>query len=121
MWIGYLPKPPKHLEILVYFNKDVLLGGLKIWNYNKSIIDCTKGVKDVQILINDSMVWEGSLLSGKGQVNVEYATFIVLKDGLELTNAIEVKSEPIEEAIDEVDEDEESKDNIQLREGDYKQ
>lgn len=47
MWIGYLPMYPKHLELLVYFNKELKLGGIKIWNYNKNIIDSTKGMRDV--------------------------------------------------------------------------
>ena len=47
MWLGYLPLPPLHLEIMIYYNKDTELGGLKIWNYNKSIVDFTKSVKDV--------------------------------------------------------------------------
>jgi hypothetical protein len=50
MWIGYRPLPPKNLEIVFLLPKDTKLGGLKIWNYNKSAIDCTKGVKDVQII-----------------------------------------------------------------------
>lgn len=53
MWIGYLPKPPQHLEVLMYYNKDIKLGALKIWNYNKSIVDCTKGAKEIQVLINN--------------------------------------------------------------------
>jgi len=50
MWIGYLPLPPKSLEIVITLHRDVQIGGLKIWNYNKSAIDCTKGVKDVAII-----------------------------------------------------------------------
>lgn len=50
MWIGYLPLPPKNLEIVVTLSRDIQIGGLKIWNYNKSAIDCTKGVKDVSII-----------------------------------------------------------------------
>lgn len=46
MWIGYLPVHPKHLEIVIDFDKQTEIGGLKIWNYNKSSIDCTKGIKE---------------------------------------------------------------------------
>ena len=45
MWLGFLPLPPHHLEIHVYFDKAIQLEGLKIWNYNKGILDCTKGVQ----------------------------------------------------------------------------
>lgn len=47
MWLGYLPLPPLHLEIVLYYNKDKEIGGLKIWNYNKSVTDFTKGAKEV--------------------------------------------------------------------------
>lgn len=47
MWIGYRPPPPKTLEIVILLPIETRLGGLKIWNYNKSAIDCTKGVKEV--------------------------------------------------------------------------
>jgi len=44
MWLGYLPLPPKKLEILIHVSKEIKVAGLKIWNYNKGILDCTKGV-----------------------------------------------------------------------------
>jgi hypothetical protein len=44
MWLGFLPLPPQFLEIHIYFDKAISLQGLKIWNYNKGILDCTKGV-----------------------------------------------------------------------------
>ena len=49
MWIGYLPLPPKNLEIVILLSGEIQIGGLKIWNYNKSAIDFTKGIKEVQI------------------------------------------------------------------------
>ncbi len=45
MWLGFLPMPPQYLEIHIYFEKSIVLEGLKIWNYNKGILDCTKGVQ----------------------------------------------------------------------------
>lgn len=47
MWLGYLPTPPNRLEILLRFDKSTAVGGIKIWNYNKGIIDCTKGVYEL--------------------------------------------------------------------------
>lgn len=52
MWIGYLPPPPNHLELVIFLNKDISVGGLKIWNYNKQAIDASKGAKEVQIISN---------------------------------------------------------------------
>jgi hypothetical protein len=47
MWLGYLPTPPNRLEIMVRFDKTVKVGGIKIWNYNKGVLDCTKGVYEL--------------------------------------------------------------------------
>jgi len=63
-------------------DKNQSVGGLKIWNYNKSAIDCTKGIKELAMFINNEQVWQGTLESGKGSITTEYASFIVLKEGL---------------------------------------
>jgi len=47
MWFGYLPKAPLNLEIQIFYSKDSELAGVRLWNYNKSILDCTKGCKRV--------------------------------------------------------------------------
>jgi hypothetical protein len=74
MWIGYLPKPPLKLEIVLFFNKQVELGGVKIWNYNKSIIDFTKGIKEVECILNDNLVWNGKIDGAKGKSTEDYST-----------------------------------------------
>ena len=114
MWLGYLPLPPLHLEIVVYYNKDIQLGAIRLWNYNKSIIDFTKGIKDIEIILNDQIMWEGTLEGGKGQTDVDYSTSVVLKDSLTLPqNFITKKPDVIEEIIDEtMYEEEETKDEI---------
>ncbi len=66
MWIGYLPMHPKNLEIALDFDLYADIGGLKIWNYNKSSVDCTKGIKEAQILIDNNEVWKGNVNSGRG-------------------------------------------------------
>ena len=83
MWLGYLPAPPNRLEILVRFDKTINIGGLKIWNYNKGILDCTKGVYQIQVLLNDSVKWNGQLSPGKGITNIDYAKAIILKENAE--------------------------------------
>jgi hypothetical protein len=92
------------LEIVILLPKETKLGGLKIWNYNKSAIDCTKGVKEVQILSaitnettykdEHNLFWSGVLERGRGQLNVEYATFIKLSSDVELPR--EIKPKPAE-------------------------
>ena len=83
MWLGYLPPPPKNLEIQIYYSKETKIGGVKIWNYNKGILDCTKGVYQLQVLCNGQVKWTGQLQPGKGQTNVDYAKAIILKENPE--------------------------------------
>ena len=59
MWLGYLPTPPNQLELLIRFDKNIAVGGVKIWNYNKGILDCTKGIYLLQVLLNDQLKWTG--------------------------------------------------------------
>ena len=47
MWLGTMPEPPKCLEIGIRFKSPLGLGALKIWNYNKSLIDSIKGIKEL--------------------------------------------------------------------------
>ena len=97
MWIGYRPAPPKNLEIVIQLDKSVEIGGLKIWNYNKSAIDCTKGIKDIQIFTSipnsegkeeQTLIWSGALDRGRGQLNHEYATFIKIVPSIELPKEV---------------------------------
>lgn len=78
MWLGYLPPPGKKLEILIHLNKDIQVGALRFWNYNKSVNDYTKGIKEVEILLNDELKWKGNLNGGKGKISDEYVTSISL-------------------------------------------
>lgn len=84
MWLGYLPLPPKHLEIQIRVTNTVALGGLKIWNYNKSSFDCTKGVFQIQVVLNDKLAWEGSLDPGRGYTNKDYAKAIKFANDVNL-------------------------------------
>ena len=71
MWIGSLPlpqNPPIHLEVVIHFALSSDLAAIKIWNYNKSVRDSTKGVRDIEILLNDELKFEGVVKMGRGQV-----------------------------------------------------
>ncbi len=91
MWLGYLPLPPKHLEIQIRVGKDQKVGGLKLWNYNKGIFDCTKGVFQVQVLFNDELSWEGILEPGRGYVDKDYAKAIILKGHADSNFSLQVE------------------------------
>jgi hypothetical protein len=47
MWLASLPDWPQNVEIEIKYIHEHALGGIVIFNYNKSLIDCGKGVKDV--------------------------------------------------------------------------
>ena len=53
MWTGSIPEPPSCLEIGIKLPKSNSnkITAIKIWNYNKSLLDSVKGVKEVEILI----------------------------------------------------------------------
>lgn len=50
MWLASLPELPMNIEIEIKYRNDIILAGLKIWNYNKSLIDSGKGVKNLMII-----------------------------------------------------------------------
>jgi hypothetical protein len=49
MWLANLPPFPECLEIELNIDKKYQLGGLLLWNYNKSLIDSIKGAKDIEV------------------------------------------------------------------------
>jgi len=94
MWVGKLPAtqyPPVFLEICVSFALSVKPGALKIWNYNKSARDSTKGVKEAEILFNDKSVFKGEIKKGQGGVEEDYATIIALEDQVLVHKLIETR------------------------------
>lgn len=49
MWLASLPEPPLKIEIEIKYSQCVILAGIKIWNYNKSLIDSGKGVREIKL------------------------------------------------------------------------
>ena len=78
MWLGYLPLPPKKLEILIHVSREIKVAGLKIWNYNKGILDCTKGVQELEVYSNGDLRWSGALQPGRGHTDKDYAKQILI-------------------------------------------
>ena len=87
MWIGSLPlpqTPPVFLEISVYFALNIDLGAVKIWNYNKSVRDGTKGVRDIELHLNDELKYEGTVKMGRGQINDDYSQLIAIQENVKI-------------------------------------
>lgn len=53
MWLGCMPAPPLCLELAITFPSGTRIGGIRLWNYNKSLIESVKGVKEVEIFVCD--------------------------------------------------------------------
>ena len=76
MWVCTLPPPPKCAEIGLNLDGQKGIGALRIWNYNKSLIESTKGIKELEIMLNNQLVWSGMIQKGPGNENEEYVTEI---------------------------------------------
>lgn len=53
MWTCPMPDAPKCLELGINIISEDNIGGLVIWNYNKSLLESIKGIKHIEILVND--------------------------------------------------------------------
>ncbi|CAD8165981.1 unnamed protein product [Paramecium octaurelia] len=83
MWLGSMPDPPKTIDIEISYDDDIVLGGLKIFNYNKSLIDSVKGVRDMEILCRQNGVVISKIVEikkGTGFEIDDYGTEIQIMD-----------------------------------------
>ncbi|CAM6100708.1 unnamed protein product [Calypogeia fissa] len=82
MWLCPLPPaedPPLEILIQIPFS-DLILGHMRVWNYNRSISDIMKGVKEVQIYVDGDLIWQGVIAKGCGNQVFDYSTKIPLLD-----------------------------------------
>ncbi|KAL2635160.1 hypothetical protein R1flu_006639 [Riccia fluitans] len=89
MWICPLPPaayPPLEIYIQVPAS-DIVLGYLKVWNYNQSIGDATKGVREMQVYVDGELIWQGMIAKGCGNRVFDYSTRIPLLDESPLSAA----------------------------------
>ena len=57
MWLFNMPMPPKCAEILIKLNTKDGIGAIRIWNYNRSLLESVKGVKELEIIKDGESVW----------------------------------------------------------------
>jgi hypothetical protein len=62
------------LDIVLTFPVDTTLGGIRLWNFNKSMLESVKGFKEVELLLNDIQIWTGTVARGNGHVSVKNCT-----------------------------------------------
>lgn len=97
MWTCILPQFPLNLEIQISIAKNIDLGGIKIWNYNKNTLEIAKGVKDCEVYYNGNLKWKGIIKRGIGIENgLDYAEEIKIAENFEF---YEESSESIKKNI----------------------
>lgn len=79
MWLAALPESPETLEIQIFFPENCDLAAIFIWNYNKSLIDSGKGVKEIEVFLRNQLVWNGVVRKGIGNELENYGEFIKIK------------------------------------------
>ena len=91
MWIGRLPlpqSPPISLEIIVFYALSIELSAVKLWNYNKSMRDSTKGLRDIEVYINDQIEYTGPVKIAKGSRTVDYSQLITFQENVKIKDEI---------------------------------
>ncbi|KAL3692610.1 hypothetical protein R1sor_006261 [Riccia sorocarpa] len=89
MWICRLPPAgDPRLEIHIQVpDSDIVLGYLKVWNYNRSMGDASKGVREMQLYVDGELMWQGMVAKGCGNRVFDYSTRISLLDESPLSAA----------------------------------
>ncbi|XP_054605101.1 katanin-interacting protein isoform X3 [Nothobranchius furzeri] len=78
---------PFHPPIQLYFiirntehSPDFGISCIKIWNYNRSLMDLDIGARHIKLYLNSTLVFEGELEKGCGNQVFDYSTTVDLKD-----------------------------------------
>ena len=75
--------PPVYLEFKIFYNQSAQIGAFKIWNFNKSMKDSMKCVREAEIYLNGQHKFRGIITKGSGSTTSDYSEIIVLKDGID--------------------------------------
>ncbi|XP_077296338.1 protein KATNIP homolog [Arctopsyche grandis] len=74
LWMTIIPKH-KPLTVNILFSENEQLGLLRIWNYNKSRIHTSCGVKLVRVSLDDIPIFYGEIACADGELNGPPSTF----------------------------------------------
>jgi len=69
MWYGKMPPKPYFLELVFELKNEVQK--IKVWNFN-SPRDLDYGLKDIEILYNNEMIWKGEIKKSYGKIDENY-------------------------------------------------
>lgn len=100
MWQTVLPTLA-YLELMIKVPKKEGLSSLKIWNFNKNINESIKGVKNMEVLINEEIVWRGQILRGCGNSVFDYSTTIPVKTATQEQEPVELDVRQLDSSLHE--------------------
>ena len=81
MWTAQMPDYRKTLEMHVTPPSNDL-AALRLWNYNKSVLESVKGVKEMEVEYRGRIVWSGIVNRGAGNQYTDYSTVIKMIDSV---------------------------------------
>lgn len=84
MWYAIMPDLPQSLEILITCQSQHGVGAVKVWNYNRNLLDTIIGVRHVQLLLDGQTVWEGVIKRGSGNEGGNVCTLIKIRPDIPL-------------------------------------
>ncbi|KAF0971838.1 hypothetical protein FDP41_010061 [Naegleria fowleri] len=77
MWQTSLPTL-SYLEIVIDVPVTLPVVSMTFWNFNKSINESVKGVREIEILRNNEQLWRGTIQRGCGNNIFDYSTAVQL-------------------------------------------
>ncbi|CAG9311860.1 unnamed protein product [Blepharisma stoltei] len=101
MWLGPMPEPPNNLEIVLTLPSSENISALRLWNYNKSLLDSVKGVRELEVWKDGKLVWEGTVTRGCGNRYDDYYTDIPLIPNFSIKNEEEIPEDVKQENFEE--------------------
>ena len=82
------------MEIVISVESVFGVGGLKIYNYNKSLLESIKGIKEMEIILDNTLVWDGLLNKGTAIENdPNICTTIKFKENIEFEGQSQMEAE----------------------------
>ena len=77
MWFCNLPLlSEEHVSIELTFQAQDRIGFIRVWNYNKTVIDAKMGVKQTNVYLDGSLIYQGSIRQGTGSPIADYSHHI---------------------------------------------
>src|SRR6218665_233408 len=68
IWQYRLNRRSMPLQIVIEFKQSVQIALLRVWNYNKSRIHSFRGVKNVQMRLDDNPIFSGEIAKASGEL-----------------------------------------------------